>query len=45
MVKQLLGHKSLSTTVGYLHISRPTMAQIKNPLDGMNWAPAPNAGL
>jgi site-specific recombinase XerD len=45
VVKQLLGHNSLSTTVGYLHISRPTMAQIKNPLDGMNWAPAPNAGL
>jgi integrase/recombinase XerD len=40
VVKQLLGHNSLSTTVGYLHISQPTIAQIKNPLDGMNWAPA-----
>ena len=40
VVKQLLGHNSLHTTVGYLHISRQAVAQIKSPLDGMSWAPA-----
>jgi site-specific recombinase XerD len=45
VVKQLLGHNSLSTTVGYLHISRHTVAQLKSPLDGMSWAPAPAPAL
>lgn len=41
IVKELMGHTSVSTTAGYLHISRQTMDPIHSPLDTMNWsAPA-----
>lgn len=33
VLKRLLGHTSLSTTAGYLHISREFLATIKSPLD------------
>ena len=28
-----MGHKSLSTTMIYLHVSRETLSNIKSPLD------------
>ena len=28
-----MGHKSLSTTMIYLHVSRETLSKIKSPLD------------
>lgn len=37
IVKELMGHTSVSTTAGYLHISRQTMDRIQSPLDTMNW--------
>jgi site-specific recombinase XerD len=41
IVKELMGHTSMSTTAGYLHISRQTMDPIQSPLDTMDWnAPA-----
>ncbi len=33
VLKRLLGHTSLSTTAGYLHVSREHLAKIKSPLD------------
>ena len=36
ILKRLMGHSSLSTTTGYLHISRERMAQIKSPLDSID---------
>lgn len=43
IVKELMGHTSMSTTAGYLHISRQTMDAIQSPLDTMAWnsKPAP----
>jgi site-specific recombinase XerD len=32
-IQMLMGHKSLSTTMIYLHVSRQTLAKIKSPLD------------
>jgi site-specific recombinase XerD len=32
-IQILLGHKSLSTTMIYLHVSRKTLSKIKSPLD------------
>jgi integrase/recombinase XerD len=32
-IQVLLGHRSLSTTMIYVHVSRQTLAQIKSPLD------------
>jgi integrase/recombinase XerD len=37
VVKRLLGHTSVTTTAGYLHISRQTFQQAKSPLDAMPW--------
>jgi integrase/recombinase XerD len=37
VVKRLLGHTSVTTTAGYLHISRQTFQQAKSPLDTMPW--------
>ncbi len=33
VLKRMLGHTSLSTTAGYLHVSREHLAKIKSPLD------------
>lgn len=33
VLKRMLGHTSLSTTAGYLHVSREHLATIKSPLD------------
>jgi len=32
-IQVLMGHKSLSTTMIYLHVSRETLSKIKSPLD------------
>jgi site-specific recombinase XerD len=32
-IQMLMGHKSLSTTMIYLHVSRQTLSKIKSPLD------------
>jgi site-specific recombinase XerD len=32
-IQILMGHKSLSTTMIYLHVSRETLSKIKSPLD------------
>ena len=32
-IQVLMGHKSLSTTIIYLHVSRQTLSKIKSPLD------------
>lgn len=41
IVKELMGHTSVSTTAGYLHISRQTMDRIQSPLDTMDWTAPP----
>lgn len=41
IVKELMGHTSVSTTAGYLHISRQTMDPIQSPLDTMDWSAPP----
>ena len=33
ILKRLLGHTSLSTTAGYLHVSRERLAEAKSPFD------------
>jgi len=33
VLKRMLGHTSLSTTAGYLHLSREHLAKVKSPLD------------
>jgi site-specific recombinase XerD len=40
VVKRLMGHTSMTTTAGYLHISQPTLEKVVNPLDQMSWANA-----
>ena len=32
-IKDLLGHKRIETTMGYLHVAKPTSCHISNPLD------------
>ncbi|MCP3895304.1 MAG: tyrosine-type recombinase/integrase, partial [Bacteroides sp.] len=32
-IQVLMGHRSLSTTIIYLHVSRQTLSKIKSPLD------------
>jgi integrase len=41
ILKELMGHTRVSTTAGYLHISRQTMMRIQSPLDSMDWSPIP----
>lgn len=41
VVKRLLGHTSVMTTAGYLHISRQTLERVQNPLDAMPWSLSP----
>jgi integrase/recombinase XerD len=41
VLKELMGHTSVTTTAGYLHISRQTMDTIHSPLDTMDWSSTP----
>jgi len=41
ILKELMGHTSVSTTAGYLHISRQRMEHIQSPLDTMDWTAPP----
>lgn len=41
VVKRLLGHTSVTTTAGYLHISKQTLQQVQSPLDSMPWSKIP----
>lgn len=34
-VKELLGHRSLQTTIKYLHLSSNRLSQIRNPYDAL----------
>jgi site-specific recombinase XerD len=42
-VQRLLGHTHLSTTATYLHVRQERLAQIKSPLDLLDWKPLPKA--
>ena len=41
MVQRLLGHSSLSTTSNYLHVRQERLAQIKSPLQLLDFASKP----
>lgn len=43
ILKRLMGHSSLSTTAGYLHVSGERMAQVRSPLDSIGFA-SPSVG-
>ncbi|MBW2653671.1 MAG: integrase [Deltaproteobacteria bacterium] len=32
-IKRMLGHKSIVTTAGYIHISQEFLSTVKSPLD------------
>jgi site-specific recombinase XerD len=36
LIKELLGHTSLRTTMGYTHITKPALKRVKSPLDNLN---------
>lgn len=38
VVKRLMGHTSVMTTAGYLHISKEALGQVQSPLDAMPWS-------
>jgi site-specific recombinase XerD len=38
VVKRLLGHTSVTTTAGYLHISKEALHRVQSPLDAMPWS-------
>ncbi|MDA1273574.1 MAG: tyrosine-type recombinase/integrase [Verrucomicrobia bacterium] len=38
VVKRLLGHTRVTTTAGYLHISKQTLQTVQEPLDLMPWS-------
>ncbi len=40
-IKEWMGHSSLRTTAGYLHVSAKRRAAIKSPLDGLSLPPTP----
>ena len=40
VIKVLLGHRSLTTTAKYLHVSRERLAQVQSPLDFVAQRPA-----
>lgn len=40
VLKNLMGHTSLRTTAGYLHISREALENLRTPLDLMSWSQA-----
>lgn len=35
-IKKLMGHSSIKTTFGYLHVSRERIASVKSPLDNLS---------
>ena len=35
-IKKLMGHSSIKTTFGYLHVSREKIASVKSPLDSLS---------
>ncbi len=37
IIKRLLGHSSVTTTLGYIHMSKKTLETVGNPLDSMSW--------
>ena len=41
VIKELLGHNSVMTTAGYLHISKQALDRVQNPLDSMPWPKPP----
>jgi site-specific recombinase XerD len=41
VVQRLLGHSSLSTTSNYLHVRQERLAQIKSPLQLLDFASKP----
>jgi site-specific recombinase XerD len=38
VLKRLMGHSSLSTTAGYLHVTQQQMTRIKSPLDAIDFS-------
>ena len=38
VVKRLLGHTSVTTTAGYLHITKEALHRVQSPLDAMPWS-------
>ena len=38
VVKRLMGHTSVTTTAGYLHISKQALERVQSPLDAMPWS-------
>ena len=38
VVKRLMGHTSVTTTAGYLHITKQTLERVPSPLDSMPWS-------
>jgi site-specific recombinase XerD len=43
VVKRLMGHNSVTTTAGYLHISKQTLEGVPSPLDTIAWSKPPAA--
>jgi len=43
VIKRFMGHTSVTTTAGYLHISKEALAQVPSPLDSMPWSTAKTA--
>ena len=37
IIKELLGHNNIKTTMRYTHVSKQTIANIQSPLDKINW--------
>jgi site-specific recombinase XerD len=38
VIKRLMGHNSVTTTAGYLHISKQTLERVPSPLDSIAWS-------
>lgn len=43
VLKNLMGHSSLRTTAGYLHVTRQAMENLRTPLDLMSWSQSVSA--
>lgn len=35
-IKKLMGHSSIKTTYGYIHVTRESIASVKSPIDGIS---------